>query len=250
MKKLLGTLLIIAAPAMAYGNPMVNLHKNVSVSEGAFYQHYREHVNNQTLDKETGWMPVFNASASYISPNRYLFLKGSIQYTEGNTNYTSLYTTSHTGNQIVSGDIEAGKGFLITNRFMVTPFVSYGHRFWQRKLSYTENYNLNYIGAGINADYQVSPRLIVSAQGFGGSTFDNTLNTPATHVTYNLGNKPIVKASLKANYQIMNHWSIFSSLNYNYFRFGKSQINTRYDTYEPNSTTQEASVDFGIRYLY
>lgn len=248
MKKLFLALLFV--PATAFSSQLINFHNNVSIGEGTLYQHYQEHIKGQTFDQESGWLSTFDGSASYMSPRNHIFIEGNIRYTKGNDSYTSRYIVSHTGNNVVDGSLKLGKGFQINSQLLVTPFITYGHRYWNRKLSYTENYNMNFAGAGIEADYQVTPNLIVSGQGMGGSTFDNSLNTPGTRVTYNLGNEPIVQASLSANYRLLKNWYAFSRINYNYYRFGQSKVNARYQTFEPNSTTQEASIDFGIRYTY
>ena len=245
-------------------NSLVKLHNNISVAGGTTYQHYKEYQNGNTLDKETGWIPNFDASASYMSPARHYLLSASVRYSWGNTNYNAPNTSStNTHNNIVSVKGKIGKGFQLSRRLMVTPFLTYGHRYWHRGLTgtaslkgYKENYNMNYAGAGFMVDYQATRRLILSAQAMGGSTFSNTLNTSIMSSTYNLGDKAIAKAALKADYHVRGPWHVFGKVHYTYFKFGHSGTHTftsngtQYNSNEPNSTTNNVSLDFGVRYTF
>lgn len=242
---------------------VVRLHNNISVAGGATYQNYKEHQQGKTLDKETGWIPNIKASISYMSPKHYL-LSGGIRYSFGETNYTGadLFTgapiNNQTKNKIANVNLKIGKGFLISDRFMITPFATYGHRYWDRNLAnpaQEEYYNLNYLGAGVMLDYQATPRLILSAQAMGAGTFANTMYASGAASLYQanfhfqLGSKPLAKAALKADYRFYRDWHLFGTVHYTYFQFGKSDQNAL-TFYEPKSKTRNVSLDLGVRYTY
>lgn len=256
------------AHGMQHENPLIRLNNNISVAGGGMYQHYKEHARGKMLDKETGWVPQFKASGAYMSPVKHYFLSATVRYSFGHTNYNGHSTTgaavsTHTKNQIVSVNGKIGQGFQYTKRILVTPFLTYGHRYWHRHITSTsqargdkENYNMNYLGMGVKVDYQATRKLVLSAQGMGAGTFSNTMSSPNLPVTFGLGSEPLAKAGLKADYHIQGPWHVFGGVHYTFFKFGRS--NTRHFTYngssakafEPNSTTQNVSMDAGVRYTF
>ena len=248
--------------------PLIQFHRQLSIGGGATFQKYREKHNGNTLDKESGWMPNIQVSGSWMFDN-HLFLELGDQYSFGKTDYQSATgQTGHTNNDIENIHLRIGEGFSLSKKVMVTPYMTYGHRYWNRHLGgpapYAEDYNTNYIGVGVMADYRATQRLTLSGDVMGGSTFANGMTSHLGEAQaglssphFDLGSKPIVKVSLKSDYRVRGPWHLYGKVTYTHFSYGHSGQKTVYQNgaavgngYEPNSTTNDVGMDAGVRYTF
>lgn len=233
---------------------VVQLHNNVSIAGGASYQNQSRFLGKRFT--QDGWLPSIKASASYMSPAHYL-LSAGIQYSFGKQDLNDVNQTIE--NDIVSVHLRIGKGFLVSNHFLVTPFVTYGHRYWNResdaKLSnLTLEYNTNYLGAGIMFDYQATPRLVLSAEALAGGTFANTFDLQlsvwgnSNSTDADLGSGLIAKAAMKADYRFYANWHIFGVANITYLDHG--DLEYRGTEVFDAGDLYNISLNAGIRYTY
>lgn len=245
---------------------LVQLHRQLSFVAGGTHQNYRETQHGNGLDKGTGWIPNIQVFGSWMFKN-HLFMEVGNRYSFGKTDYNGAMhratpATGHTNNDIGTANLKVGEGLLLSRRLMVTPYLTYGHRYWNRHLGgatpYAEDYNTNYIGAGVMADYRFTPRLTVAGDVMGGSTFENHMadHLPArSAVHFGLGKEPVVKLSLKGDYRVHEPWHLYSVISYTHFTYGKSKTKTlaiagegTRPIHEPNSSTNDIHMDAGVRY--
>lgn len=239
-----------AAGTDGHGLEVIRLHNSFSVAAGATYQKYTSGEDSVTVD---GWLPSIKASASYMSPALYL-VSVSTQYSFGDQDSNAI--DQSIDNDIVSVNLRIGKGFLVSNQFLVTPFVSYDHRYWNQELSIgsgslTLEHNTNYLGAGIMLDYQAAPRLILSAEALAGGTFANTLDLDASGGSDNIDGDVdsglIVKSALKADYRFRTNWHVFGAADFTYFDYGDVEIlGVKADA----GDLYDISLSAGVRYTY
>lgn len=254
-------------------NPLISLHRQASAGFSATYQHYAEHNASQTLDEEHGWMPTYHSGISWMFEQSFmpghLYFEVNSSYGWGMTTYsgstqsgTPVTTTTH--NQIVNISGKMGDGFLVNSKLMVLPYLAYGHRYWDRGLGgptpYHEYYDSNYIGAGVATDYRLTRKLTLTGDVMAASTFANSMDMhiPTTQtVHFALGDKALVRLSLKADYSVSRHWGVYGGVRYTRFQFGHSGSQPVYHNgsqvgmmSEPDSTTNDVSLISGVRYKF
>ncbi len=258
------------APILAV-NDIVNANNQITLDFADTYLDYLESdsPSGAPLDSEKGWVPGLAVSGSlmrnWIVDNLYLYgqfkwVDGHSAYvggTSGNPVYGSFTNTD--GAEIFNEDFRVGKGFAINSSFMLTPYVGAGARQWGRNLpgagGYHEDYSDGYVGGGLLAQFSPISRLVLSANGLIGSTFDASMTSsriaggfPITPQTYDLGAKPIYMLGASADYAITQNIHVNAGVDYVNFHFGKSAVSPIDFTYEPNSATSETTLKVGLGY--
>lgn len=254
-------------------NPLISLHRQSSAGFSATYQHYSENTDGNTLDLEHGWMPTYHTGISWMFNQKFmpghLYFEANTRYTWGMTTYhgstqSGTPTTATTHNQILNISGKIGDGFLINSKLMVMPYMSYGHRYWDRSLGgptpYHEYYHTNYIGAGVSGDYRVMPKLTLTGDVSVASTFANSMEMHVPSLStahFSLGNKALITAAVKADYSVSRHWGVYGGVRYTRFQYGHSGTQPIYQNgnlvgkaSEPDSTTNDVSLISGVRYKF
>lgn len=259
---------------------LLELHREVSFGGGATYQNYREKQDGGgTLDKEEGWMPNVQGSASWLFNNG-IFVNANVNYAWGDTDYTGGVTDlntgqhspykGHTRNDIV--DVQGKIGYAMSpgSNWLITPYLTYGHRYWDRDLGNPqEKYNTNYIGGGLIVDYKIMPRLVASLDAMGATTFANDLdvksrNSRLSNTSHSLGDEPMAKVKLGLDYALEDNWHLYGAVNYTYFSYGRSDntdatyhgsylgipYTAQVPVYEPKSHTHNVDLDLGVRFTF
>jgi hypothetical protein len=257
----------LPASAGATADDPVHAENNALwISAGGAYLDYREAEDTGfQLDTERGWLPVVSAGASFMSSsqtsylnNIYLALEGRATF--GDVNYHGYLqngTPYHgtTDEEIFSLDGRIGRGFALNNSFMLTPFAEFGFRYWDRNLgSYTEDYSNFDILGGLMGQYAPTSRLVLSLSAAGGTTFAPTMTSTNPTMNFNLGCLPMWKVGGKVGYALTQRLEALFSVDYDQFKFGKSQpvtnISKYYYYYEPNSQTGEFATQIGLAYHF
>ncbi len=274
-----------AAVAASQTPPRAILRLNNSIE--ASYQlsqlHYGETKNNAYLDTENGkvhgealgisWMGNIgarddggDADASWELKNVYLslsygYVTGDVSYQGGiqdcSTNpctITSYAGTSHA--RIKDWSAKVGKGFVLSNDFMATPYLGFGTHEWDRDLlgtyGYSETYQNDFYDLGGLFQYALSKRCVVSADLAVGATGHGSVTSP--DASMELGSSAYYDAGLAVDVALASRLHAFAEARYKRFKYGYSNWypipGTNLAAMEPNSTTGAASYNVGLRYAY
>lgn len=221
---------------------------------GAFQINYKESVD-PIPNSQRGWVPSVALGMSYMgAQGLYLAFDGSLS--AGSDRYrgalynagTGLYDIPHqedTNLTMTTLNGRAGRGFLVNSSVIITPYLDLGFRYWERDLnSFTEVYRNFEILGGVLFQYSPTDRLVFSAYGAAGTTFEAEMELGS--VEYPLGSAAVYKAGGKIGYNLSERLQLFTSLDYNHFRFVKSEVIG--GMYEPSSRTDGTALRVGLAY--
>lgn len=220
---------------------------------GGSLLNYKESVT-PLPNSQHGWLPSFSAGAGYMGQNGlYLAVQGSLS--DGNDLYHGSYQSSPsvpiqatTHQTIASVGGKAGMAFALADALLLTPYVDVGFRFWRRELSENQIERYHHFEALAGALLQASPieRVVFSLYGAGGGTFGGRMKADAD--TYHLGSAGVYKAGARLGYAMTQRLEIFTSMDFNHFRYVKSGIVN--GAYEPSSGTNETAFRVGLSYHF
>ena len=213
------------------------------------------------LDTETGSVPGYALSISAMK-NLWLgndYIEAEYDHSSGNTTYTGAFQGGVFGSVVGSSSAALanysaryGKGFVINNQFMVTPYAELGKHNWDRGVNYGETYTHNYYGIGALGQYSPIGKLVLSANALYGSTYGSfiTVNSGAglNGFSGRLGNSFLYKLGASADYaftkQLHGNVGVDStSFNYGYSAMYNGML-------EPNSKTNYTMVKAGLGYAF
>ncbi len=218
-------------------------------SLGLGFLNYKEKVDPP--DSEHGWMPAVGLGVSYMSPTSHMWysLDGRMIIGDEDYNGADMYTgtpiqaTTHT--MILETDAKIGKGFALSKSVMLTPYFDLGFRYWSRDLdSYVEKYQNMETLVGVMFQYSPSKRVVLTTYGAAGAQFMGQMSGLARE--FDLGPSPIFKAGAKVGVNVSKRWEVFTALDFDYFRYGKSDVVTGF--YEPSSFTTDTVLRVGVAY--
>jgi hypothetical protein len=231
----------------------------VWISTGATFFDYKEPgVGGNLPDSETDWLPSAEIGISGLTKNNiYLGLEGSLIF--GDAKYKGAYLssptvpiTSTTQETIGRVDGQIGKGFILGQGAMLTPYLELGYRYWNRDLGPSEVEKYSSYESLVGLKLQISPtsKTVFTLYGAGGTTIDPQMRI--YDQTFNLGDSAVYKAGTKFSYDISHRFSLFSSFDFDHFQFFKSQVVDvgGNGIYEPNSHTDETAVRVGVSYAF
>lgn len=231
----------------------------VGIAATGTLMNYQENLPSPS-DTESGWMPGFRISGSYLYGNhiyasvKYGYNSGSIAYKGGLIGSTQPYdSTDDATTQKVMAKL--GYSLWLCNNMAVTPYVAGGYQSWNRDLvgpyGYTENYSSALIGLGAKLQYAYTPRMVLT----GDAEF---LAVQGGSMTPSLGNGILGSAqfpttgeervSAGVNYRISGPWTVFGGLSYTHFNYGGGLL--QYGYFEPFSATNRFTLDGGIGYQF
>lgn len=258
--------LLACSPAQAQYRPaVIDVNEEFGIAAQGFLQSYSETLAGHTFDSEHGTIPGFQAKAStmfdalgvdnlYAGLN-YQFDQGGVGYASSYTVFdtprsTPLKTTTHYSVNDLSG--EFGKGFLLTQNVLVTPFVQGGWRNWRRELSsvQVEDYSNFYAGAGVRGDLGVTDRLVLTGRLGIAETIDPTMTATTAQLippgtTFKLGTAPLYQAGIGVDYRLFALLHLYSGVDYTHLSYGRSAVD-QYGYLEPSSATDEVVFRLGI----
>jgi hypothetical protein len=250
------TLLASPKPANADISTIVSEDSAVWGAFGADLFKYKEPSSPPDLpDSEHGWIPSGAAGASYFfSDQLYLSVDGSVTF--GNAPYSgalfyspTTYASGSTDETIYMVDGKIGRGFALGQQVMLIPYVEIGYRYWDRNLGagQVEDYqNYDTLG-GLMVQFAPVNSLILTLYGSAGTTFGATAK--ASPDTYNLGNSAMYKVGGKIGYDLTQQLEVFTTLDYDHFRYGQSSLASDF-SYEPSSSTEDTALRVGMAYHF
>ena len=250
---------------------------------------YAEKINHIVLDKENGNIPGVSIAMSKTL-NRFL-INPSIRFYRGEETYRGSFIEQEPGVFTLKADgdtlllkatINVGYLFALTEKSVLTPFLSYGYRYWYRGSvafpidvnssengqmtdketigvnGYSEIYENQCLSAGLLWQYNIRPNVVIGTYASAGSTFSSQLSGDfpgpieindeifgTVTLDQNLGSKPIYQAGINVDYRISGQFHCFAGIEYEYFHFGKSKPNI-FAIYEPPSKTTEWIATIGL----
>ena len=223
-------------------------------------------ANGATLDTENGTVPGVALSISSMQDwwlgNDYLQLaysrdSGHTHYIGGAADGTTPYgsISGQDGAVIKDYDLRYGKGFILPNNIMLTPYLEIGHHEWDRAVNAGETYTNKYYGAGMLGQYSPVRLLVLTANAFIGRTYHASINlTPdpygfTTGMSADLGSSNLYKVGLAADYALTPTIHANLGIDYNQFKYGYGALgNTGYG--EPDSKTTYTTMKVGLGYAF
>ncbi len=222
--------------------------------------------NGNTLDTENGAVPgvavLFTTMADWWLGNDYLQVEysrnsGSTTYIgaplNGNAPFGSI--SAQDSAVLIDYDLRYGKGFILQDNVMLTPYVEIGHHEWDRGVNAGETYSNKYYGVGALGQYSPVRKLVFTANAFVGRTYHATIDlSPDPYGilpsgSSDLGSSNLYKIGLGADYALTPNIHLDAGVDYNQFRYGNGIFgNTIYG--EPNSSTRYTTVKLGLGYAF
>lgn len=217
------------------------------------------------LDTETGL--VAGLSLYLVSMNDWLlgndYIEVEFNYSRGNTKYTGALqnggaygsVVGYSGATFVNESARYGKGIVINHRMVLTPYLELAHHEWSRDVNYGEIYKHSYYGLGLLGQYSPLNRLVISLKLMMGHTYGSyiTVNPGVGFDGFSgpLGNSPIYKAGVAADYAFTKNAHVNVTLEYENFNYGISgiyPIGGGFVAWEPDSSTNLIFIKFGLGY--
>ena len=258
---------------------------------------YKETLpDGTTADTENGHVPGFGLFVS-VMKNLFLgndYLQAQFTRLNGNTHYVgSLFVPAFVGYpigaygslgqsdgaQITDFSVRYGKGFVVNENLLITPYAEIGNHQWKRMLdtscavtavancASSEKYDNSYWGVGAMGQMSPATRWVLAANVFVGRTFSSSISgtgqnyavgIPASTGTFgaqDLGNDFLYKLGLSADYAFTKtlHGSI--GVDFVSFDYGKSDLFSPNPAvspyaYEPDSSTRYTTLNIGLGYSF
>ena len=217
-----------------------------------------------TLDTETGPVHGYALSIS-VMKDMWLgndYIEAEYDNSSGNTEYVggllgpppgpygSYVGTS--GATLINYSARYGKGYMVRNEFMLTPFIELGHHEWDRGANYGEIYTHNYFGIGALGQYSPVSRLVLSANAMTGSTFGSNIVVNGAF-SGALGNSSLYRVGAGADYAFAQNLHGNVGVDYMSFNYGISALyplGGGYYGWEPDSKTNYTTVKIGLGYAF
>lgn len=227
------------------------------------------------LDFEKGSLNGLRLAASWMSPDyRDLYVHGEWDWSEGTTNYTGFTqkivggvtvltpATGDSGATIQNYQLKVGKGFVTGEKWMLTPYGTFGGRHWTRVIGegtagdFNETYQHFYLGFGGLIQYAPSDRWVVTGDATLARTFYAWINDPPDGLNHaTLGASPLIKLGVEVDAKVNAALHLFTGFDYTYFTYGQSDVypvpnQPTLAVMEPASQTQMYNVTIGARFSY
>lgn len=154
--------------------------------------------------------------------------------------------------------IEVGKGFMVDNRFMITPTIVGGYWSWNRDIQSaggvpksSEAYGGFLAGIQVRLDYAITDALVLRGRLAWTERLASRMDAAGTMGTFHLRPRPEWTAALDFDYRIARSLHLIGGAQYTYYSFGRSQpVDQRNGFYalEPSSWTNGVTLHSGIAY--
>jgi len=236
-------------------------------SERYHYNYNETDSSGKWADSEKGWMNAISIlyKSLNLDTNRYWQFRfdQTTDYTTYNGSYldTGESCQSTTGNVI--WNLEYTYAIPMFDYDNIHLLIGLGCHMWDRQLSTSQDefYHWFYIPIGLRWEYGLSENLEGALAVTANFMFDGQMDAEMTgyeDFTVDLGNKPGFKIALPLTYHLSTRCSIGVTPWYEYSSIGKSNIVPLYysdgslyqKVYEPDSTTKQYGIDFGVKWYF
>jgi hypothetical protein len=227
------------------------------ISGGGSLFKYKEPIDPPNLpDSERKWLPSGALGGSFLTPQNNIYVSAEGSLTRGDADYKGAYLFSPTTplksttlETIFEADGKIGQGFALGSSMMFIPYAELGFRHWERNLGrgQVEDYQNSDILGGLMIQISPFEKWVLSGYGSAGSTFASQMK--ADPDKFQLGNAGMYKMGGKLGYELTKKTQIFTSYEYDYFRYLQSAVSSR-GFYEPTSDTEETAIRVGLAYHF
>ena len=217
-----------------------------------------------TLDTETGNVFGYAMSLSWMDRGvNNLYCEAEYNLSNGGTKYTgmslnggvfgSMVNTSSA--KLTNFSTRLGKGFLLHDNFMLTPYVELSSHKWDRGVNSGESYSNNWLGIGALGQFSPVSELVFTANALLGNTEGSSISVNSgagiTGFTADLGNSVIFKAGLSADYAFTKNYHGNIGIDYTNFKYHISHVvPVNGGSLEPDSRTNYTLVKLGVGYAF
>ena len=257
--------LIFSATAFAGTSDIIGSNNQVGIQLISTNVDYTETGNGLfgvtgKLDTETGRVAGSALSISAMKDwwlgNDYI--AAEYDHSSGNTNYVGgLIGPPPTPYGSVVGISSAtlinysaryGKGFIINDELMLTPYAELGSHEWDRGVNFGETYTHHYYGIGALGQYSPASKLVLSANAMLGSTFGSNIVVNGAFSAA-LGSSVLYRMGVAADYELAQNLHGNIGVDYMSFNYGISAlypIGGNIVTWEPDSKTKYTMIKIGL----
>jgi hypothetical protein len=231
-----------------------------------------------TLDTETGHVPGYGVSISLMRDFSWTnntgtqndYFEAEYDHSSGNTNYTGAAIGGGAFGSVVSTssatlanfNIRYGKGFVVNDKFMLTPYGEFGRNSWDRGVNYGENYSNSYLGIGTLGQFSPNSKWVITGKGMIGRTTGSVITVNSgpglNGFGADLGSSTLYKVGASADYALTQKIHGNFALDYTNFKYGSSAL---YPVFpiggglyraggEPDSTTAYTTIRIGLGYAF
>ena len=259
----------LSLPALADTTDIQTANNQAGVQATSTHVDYTETGNGiygtptGTLNTETGnvlgYALLFSTMKNWWLGNDYLEIgyshnKGDTSYigeaVDGSTPYGSI--VGQDGAVLEDYHLRYGKGFVINNNLMLTPYFEIGHHSWDRSINAGETYANRYYGFGVLGQYSPASKLVLTANALAGGTYGSNINV-VDIFSGSLGNSGLFKIGFSADYAFTQHLHANIGADYTSFKYSISAIypiGNGYVAWEPDSTTKYTTIELGLGYAF
>jgi hypothetical protein len=216
-----------------------------------------------TLSADAGRVPGYAISVSamkdwFLGDDYLLF-----QYSKnkGQTEYAGSLVSGgpfgsvvqQNGATLTDYTLRWGKGFVVSQDVMITPFGEWGNHEWKRAVNQGETYTHNSLGVGALAQYSPIANLVLTANFLIGQAYGANISVAGpSGFSGALGNAGLYKVGLSADYAFTQNLHGNVGISYVAFKYGASAnypIGSSI-TWEPDSQTKYTTVSVGVGYAF
>lgn len=270
--------------AQAASNSISDVNNSFRIAFVLQNMHYREtsekHGHEVTDDENSGTLPGMKLALYHEFGHIYTNI--NLQATNGNTPYKGTtvennipVNSDNNPSFMIDTNGVLGYRININRKIAVTPYAEVGYHTWERSslpsllrpnestAGGQSDYSNNYYAGGLRLQIQPTNSLVFSLYGAAGRTFNAQVYNTKTKVspddpthagsTYGLQSRPWYNGGFDIDWAAAEHFHLFASLEYTYFKYGKSNVhnttpNTQDGSDEPDSLTRYMTGYLGFGY--
>ena len=276
-------LLLLALPALAGADEgtarrsLLEANNSVMVGWGGTWLDYHEPSNlsaqaggSKYFDSERGWTSGDSwrvaasmmrdlggakdilIAADFSRALGFVTYDGHAYVGPGGAIIVPVHTRSHA--DITDTHLRFGKGFQLSDRWMLTPYLSYGYHTWYRVLSpgtnseYWAYYTDHILQVGNRLQVAPGGGWVCSLDGRFGLTVGSHVHIPSVGLDRALGGAPIVTVEAEVDKALWRGIHAVLGASYTYFSYSESGEQNGF--LEPGSLTATWVWNAGLRYSF
>jgi hypothetical protein len=223
---------------------------------GIMYYHfdYKEDVPPPLKSEESGWLPGLYAGLKIVAPRK-VYLNTYVEYSSDEVDYdgTNQVGTPVKGKSsatFLRFQFNIGYTVPVKSNILLSPYVGYGYRSWERGLKgaspLDETYIWHYFPVGLSSQFILNDKWSVNPGFEARFVYKGSMKAEFNNPNYNqldftLGNKTGFKFEVPIKYNITETWAITGNPWYSISEIGESEFETLTYSGVPISLAQEPS---------
>jgi len=148
-----------------------------------------------------------------------------------------------------------GKALILTDNFVLTPYAELGSHKWDRGVNSGESYAHKWLGVGGMGQFSPVGQWVISINAIIGRAEGSAISVNSgngiTGFSAALGNSPIYKAGLSADYAFTKTYHGNIGVDYTSFKYASSTlVPVNGGSLEPDSQTNYTTFKIGLGYAF